>query len=46
MSKQPPSNPTLILLPAYINFGASLLIDVERKLMLSSDNPLDFHSEI
>ena len=41
-----PLNPTYIILAAYFSVGARLLLDVVGGLMASSDNPLDFHSEI
>ena len=44
--KQLPINFTLVLKSIYFNEGARLLLDVEGCLILSSDNPLDFHDEI
>ena len=44
--KQPPSNVTRILSLIKSNEGARPLLDVVGSLILSSDNPLDFHAEI
>ena len=41
--KQLPLSFTLTLLPEKISFGASVL---SGSLMISLDNPLDFHSQI
>ena len=44
--KQPSLKFTLFLLPKQFNAGARLLTDVVGGLILSLDNPLDFHDEI
>ena len=44
--KQLPPNFTLILVPIKFNEGARILSDVVGGLILSSDDPLDFHNEI
>ena len=44
--KQSPLNITLALVPTYFNEGLSILLDVYGDLLLSSDNPLDFHDKI
>ena len=43
-----PLNYTLALVPTELGLGDSilLLLNAVRHLMLSSGNPLDFHSEI
>ena len=43
---QPPLSFSFILLPRQSINGERLLSDVEGGLMLSSNNPLDFHSKI
>ena len=44
--KQPPSNFTRTLSLIKCNEGVGLLLGVVGGLILSSDNPLDFHAEI
>ena len=39
-------NSTLILVPTYFYKGLRILLDVEGGLIVSSDNPLDFHDKI
>ena len=45
-SKQSPLNLTLALVPTNYNEGLRNLLDVLGGLILSSDNPLDFHDKI
>ena len=44
--KQSPLNFTLILVPKKSNEGLNILLDVRGGLILSSDNPFDFHDKI
>ena len=44
--KQSPLNFTHALGPTKSNEGLSILLDVVGGLILSSDNPLDFHDKI
>ena len=44
--KELPWNSTLILVPTYFNKGLRILLDVEGGLILSLENPLDFHVKI
>ena len=44
--KQSPLNFTLALVPTKSNEGLRILLDVVGGLILSSDNPLDFHDKI
>ena len=43
--KKLPVNFTLVLVPWQLNAGVRLLSDVVGGLILSADNPLDFHDE-
>ena len=44
--KQPPLNFLLSLVPTKFTEGLSVLLDAVGGLILSSDNPVDFHDKI